>query len=99
MQMILHSGNARTNAYEAIDCVKEKSFERANELLKNAKDELIISQKTHAELLRQMANAENVEMNLLLVHAEDHVSSSEMAVDMANELYMVYEILSGRKVY
>ena len=99
MQMILHSGNARANAYEAIDCLKEKKFEQAKELLKSGKEELLSSQKTHAELLRQTANDENVVPNLLLVHAEDHVSNSEIALDMANELYVVYEILAGRKEY
>lgn len=99
MQMILHSGNARADAYEAIDNVKNKEFDQAKELLDNAKKELLLSQKTHAELLREMASEGDVPTNLLLVHAEDHVSVSEMAIDMAKELYAVYEILAGRKEY
>lgn len=99
MQMILHSGNARADAYEAIDNVKNKEFDKAKELIENAKNELLLSQKTHAELLREMASEEDVETNLLLIHAEDHVSVSEMSIDMAKELYAVYEILAGRKEY
>jgi PTS system cellobiose-specific IIA component len=99
MQMILHSGNARADAYEAIDNVKNKEFDKSKELIENAKKELLFSQKTHAELLREMASEEDVPTNLLLVHAEDHVSVSEMAIDMAKELYAVYEILAGRKEY
>ncbi len=99
MQMILHSGNARADAYEAIDNVKNKEFDKSKELIENAKKELLLSQKTHAELLREMASEEDVPTNLLLVHAEDHVSVSEMAIDMAKELYAVYEILAGRKEY
>ena len=99
MQMILHSGNARAGAYEAIDNVKNKEFDKSKELIENAKKELLLSQKTHAELLREMASEEDVPTNLLLVHAEDHVSVSEMAIDMAKELYAVYEILAGRKEY
>lgn len=99
MQMILHSGNARADAYEAIDLVKNKEFEQASALLENAKKELLESQKTHAELLREMASDENVPTNLLLVHAEDHVASSEIALDMAKELFTVYEILANRKEY
>lgn len=99
MQMILHSGNARADAYEAIDNVKNKEFDKSKELIENAKKELLLSQKTHAELLREMVSEEDVPTNLLLVHAEDHVSVSEMAIDMAKELYAVYEILAGRKEY
>ena len=99
MQMILHSGNARGDAYEAIDDIKNKEFDKAKDLLDNAKKELLMAQKQHAELLREMASDNNVPTNLLLVHAEDHVAGSEMALDMAKELYTVYEILAGRKEY
>ena len=97
MQMILHSGNSRGDSSEAIECLKEKQFDKATELLENAKSELLLAQKTHAELLRTMTNDEA--MNLLLVHAEDHVASSEVVLTMANELFVVYSILNEGKVY
>ena len=99
MQMILHSGNARGDAYEAIREAKKKNFDSSLDLLKHAKQELLLSQKTHAELLREMAAHDNVPASLLLIHAEDHVASSEIALDMAKELYEVYEILANRKEY
>ena len=68
MQMILHSGNSRGDSSEAIECLKEKQFDKATELLENAKSELLLAQKTHAELLRTMTNDEAIPMNLLLVH-------------------------------
>ena len=92
MQMILHSGNSRGDSSEAIECLKEKQLE-------NAKSELLLAQKTHAELLRTMTNDEAIPMNLLLVHAEDHVASSEVVLTMANELFVVYSILNEGKVY
>ena len=95
MQMILHSGNSRGDSSEAIECLKEKQFDKATELLENAKSELLLAQKTHAE----MTNDEAIPMNLLLVHAEDHVASSEVVLTMANELFVVYSILNEGKVY
>lgn len=85
--------------YSAIECLKEKQFDKATELLENAKSELLLAQKTHAELLRTMTNDEAIPMNLLLVHAEDHVASSEVVLTMANELFVVYSILNEGKVY
>ena len=99
MQMILHSGNARGNAYEAIDEIKKKNFDHAVSLLDDEKQELLLSQKTHAQLLREMASQNDVPANLLLIHAEDHVASSEVVCDMAKELFAVYEILAKRKEY
>ena len=67
--------------------------------LRPIKSELLLAQKTHAELLRTMTNDEAIPMNLLLVHAEDHVASSEVVLTMANELFVVYSILNEGKVY
>lgn len=43
--MILHSGNSRGDSSEAIECLKEKQFDKATELLENAKSELLLAQK------------------------------------------------------
>lgn len=100
MEMIMHSGNSRTLSYEAIALVKQKDFELSDLKIKNAKEELLLAQKKHAELLRDMAScAEIPSANLLVVHAEDHISVSEMALDMAKEICELYQVLGGVKQY
>ena len=84
-QLILYSSNARTKAMEAISNAKT-----GNVVLANAKDELLIAQKKHAELLRDMANEEDVETNLLMIHAEDHVFGAQNTLEMANEIVELY---------
>ena len=99
MQMIMHSGNSRNDSCEAIKFVKNKEFEAAEQCLEKSNSELLMAQKEHAKVLREMAESGKMETNLLLVHAEDHVSVSEMALDMARELVDVYKILGGVKKY
>ena len=41
MQMILHSGNSRGDSSEAIECLKEKQFDKATELLENAEYSMV----------------------------------------------------------
>ena len=89
-QLILYSSNARTKAMEAISNAKKGNVVLANDNLKNAKDELLIAQKKHAELLRDMANEEDVETNLLMIHAEDHVFGAQNTLEMANEIVELY---------
>lgn len=93
-ELILHSGNARFLAYEALSFIKSKKDVEAKEKLENAKNELLLAQRKHAEMLRQLANNEQTEINLLLIHAEDHVASSEIALDMAKEIVGLYEIIN-----
>ena len=95
-QLILHSGNARSTAYEALGKVKAKAFEEGCSMLEEAKKELIEAQKQHAQLLRMMANDEQeIDINLLLIHAEDHIASSAVAVEMTGEIIDLYKKLEG----
>lgn len=90
-QLILHSGNARSLAYEALQKVKETQFDEGETLYKQAKDELVEAQKMHAQLLRAMANQEEVDINLLLIHAEDHITSSGIMCEMTREMIDMYK--------
>jgi len=90
-QLILHSGNARSTAYEALQLVKSNAFKEGEKKLSIAKEEMVEAQKLHAKLLRIMANQEELDMNLLLIHAEDHIASSSIAVEMSGELIELYE--------
>lgn len=90
-QLILHSENARSLAHEALQLIKEEKKEEANNKMKEAKKELLEAQKLHAQMLRDMANSEEIKVDLLLIHAEDHVSGSQNCLDMAAEVIAIYE--------
>lgn len=90
-QLILHSGNARSLAYEALQMVKSGSFDEGVAQYLKAKEELIEAKKMHAELLRIMANNEGLDINLLLIHAEDHITSSSMMCEVYEELIDMYK--------
>lgn len=90
-QLILHSGNARSSAYEALESIKHLRKQVGLDKMKEAKTELVIAQKEHAQLLRRFANEETIQVNLLLVHAEDHISSTQVCVELIGELIQMYE--------
>ncbi|WP_418766639.1 PTS lactose/cellobiose transporter subunit IIA [Longicatena caecimuris] len=92
-ELILHSGNARSLAHEALELIKANEKEQAEKKLKEADTELIEAQKLHARFLRDMANNEEIKIDLLMVHAEDHVSGSQTCLEMAKEIVAIYERL------
>lgn len=95
-QLILHSGNARSIAYEALEKAKTEQLEESFSMMEEAKKELIEAQKIHAEMLRIMANdEEEIKIDLLLMHAEDHIASSAVVVDMTKEIITLYQKLEG----
>jgi len=92
MTIILHIGNAKSEAYEALGAVKEGDFEKFDRKYELAKNELRIGHRAHAEMLRKLS-AENrmKDVDLLMIHAEGHLSSTDIAVDMIGELGELYK--------
>ncbi|WP_258049580.1 PTS lactose/cellobiose transporter subunit IIA [Clostridium weizhouense] len=85
-KLIMHSGNARSYAMEAMKEADKGNFDKANELLLEAKEELLNAQKTHSGIIQDEAAGKKVELSLLLIHSEDHLASSTVVVDLAKQI-------------
>ena len=94
MSLIMHSGEAKSNAFEAIQKAKKGCFEEAREKLKLANKDLISAHKSQTEMLTQEAQGEKIELSLLMVHAQDHLMTSLTFIDLAKEVVDVYERLA-----
>ncbi len=87
-EMILHAGNARSEAMEAIYESRSGKMEEAAEHLKNAKDEMGIAHQAQSQLLFKDAE-ERINMGVLLTHALDHMSMASVAYDIAEEIVLL----------
>lgn len=94
--LILHSGNARSLTHEALAMLKTDQQTEAEDKLTEARKELVEAQKMHARFLRDMACGDSVPVDLLLVHAEDHVCSSQLCLEMAEEVAAMYRKFGGQ---
>ena len=94
MSLIMHSGEAKSNASEAIQKAKKSLFEEAHEKLKAADEALVLAHKSQTEMLTQEAQGEKIELSLLMVHAQDHLMTSLTFIDLAKEVVAVYERLN-----
>ena len=93
-QLILHAGNAKSFAMEAIRVAYRNDFDHAEEIMKSANLELTIAHKMQYDLLSDYSNGKQVEVDILLVHAQDHVSGAALMLDMAKEI-----INLNKKIY
>ncbi|MGC6768276.1 PTS lactose/cellobiose transporter subunit IIA [Enterococcus sp. LJL128] len=92
MAIILHAGNAKSSAYEALIEVKQNNHELFDNKYAEAKAEIKLAHKAHAELLRKLSSEDRMkDVDLLLVHAEGHLSATDIAVDMIGELGELYK--------
>ncbi|WP_214811032.1 PTS lactose/cellobiose transporter subunit IIA [Exiguobacterium sp. s127] len=89
--MILHSGNARSTIREAIEVYKEESFEAFGRLLTDAREQLQEAHQIHFGQVQKEASGEPTTLSLLLLHAEDHLMSTQTMLDLTSGLVEMME--------
>ena len=90
-QIISTVGTARSLYIEAIQEAKAGNIEKARELVEEGEKVFVEGHKAHAGLIQQEASGEKVEVQLLLMHAEDQLMSAEAFKIIANEFIDLYE--------
>lgn len=98
MGLIMHGGDAKSSAMEAIYAAKAGNFDVAEEKLSDADDALGNAHKSQTNLLTQEASGDSVEISLLLVHGQDHLMNAITFKDLAQEIIDVYRKLDGEDV-
>jgi PTS system cellobiose-specific IIA component len=93
MQIILHAGNGRTKAQEAIGHAKEKNFESARVCLKEAKDNIVMAHKSQTSIIQNEAAGKSYAPCLLFTHAQDHLMTISSEVSMTRDLIDLFELV------
>lgn len=95
MGLIIHSGNAKSEAMEAIESAKNGDIEHAMSKLDIAGDALVEAHHAQTEMLTKEAQGEAAEITLLTVHSQDHLMTSIAFCDLAREVVGVYEYIQA----
>jgi cellobiose PTS system EIIA component len=75
-EIILHAGNARAEAYDALRAAQAGDFVKAQEHMKRAEEEVRIAHRVQSEMIQQEVQGKKVEVTLLFVHAQDHLMTA-----------------------
>ncbi len=93
--IILHAGNARSLAMEAIELAKNKEIEQAHQKIEAAEQEFTEAHHVQTKLLQQEATGENQNISIILIHAQDHLMTSMVVKDMALVIIDLYKDIKG----
>ena len=86
MGIIMHGGNAKGLAFQAIQQAKEGNFEEAEKSLAESNNELREAHDVQTEMLTKEAQGEHTEVDLYMVHAQDHLMNAITFKDLAVEV-------------
>lgn len=95
--LIATAGNSKGKAFEAIEAAREHRFDDARQLIAESDDEFKGAHKLQFSLLQQEAKNQPVDVNIILVHAQDHLTMAMVARDLAEELVEVYTQIADFK--
>lgn len=96
MSLIAGAGDSKSYSMEAIIHAKEGSFAEARTCIEKAKAAMVETHDVQMELIREEMQGNKSELTLLMVHAQDHLTSAMLMRDMASEFIDLYEKLAKK---
>ena len=91
INLIVNAGSARSSAIEAIQYAKAGDIEKAEESLGNAKEAVNEAHHSQTEMIQAEIRGEKAPLSLLMVHAQDHYMTSQLAKDLIETLIEVLD--------
>lgn len=90
-ELIGVAGDSKAESMSAIESCKQGDFEAARQHLKAADESMLKAHDSQTSMLQQEALGNHVETNIMLVHAQDHLTMATVARDMAEQFLDLYE--------
>lgn len=92
-QIILSSGEGRALTQEAYVAMRNNDFETAEGKLAAASDTFVSAHHAQTEFLQAFASGEDITMDILMVHAQDHLMTGMAMREVALEMLALYKRL------
>ncbi len=93
-QIITYAGDAASSAMESIEASSEYKFDDAERLIKLANKSYIDCHQIQTDMFTNEANGKKNDVNILLVHAQDHITMANLKIEAAKQMLKLY-----RKIY
>ena len=92
-QLISLAGSAKSKCYESLKSIENGNREDYELKIEEAGKLFIQAHKIHAELIAKEAAGDSVDLNLLLVNAEDQLAAAEMSKDYISQMAKLYDVI------
>ncbi len=90
-EIILNSGNARAIVHEAFDAMRQGDYELAQKKLDEANEEFLKAHQSQTDLLQEYASGTEIKVEIIMVHAQDHLMTTMTLREMAIEMLELYK--------
>ena len=91
INLIVNAGSARSSAIEAIQYAKAGDLEKAEESINAGKESVNEAHHAQTEMIQAEIRGEKTPLNLLMVHAQDHLMCALVVIDLAQEFVAIWQ--------
>lgn len=91
MVIIGNAGDGKALAFEGLEAAKGGDFEKAAQLLKDGDKTAAEAHHAQTELLTAEAGGEKLELDILTIHAQDHLMTGMLAQELLKEMVEMYK--------
>lgn len=95
-EIILHSGSSRTMIHEAFEMMRNKEFKGAASKLDEANEKVILAHQSQTDLMKQYSSGEAINIDIIMVHAQDHLMTTMTLREVALEMLYLYEKIEDK---
>ncbi len=89
MNVILNACSGRDKVDSAFACMSSFRFDEAEQLLKEAEQDITKAHNAQTEIIQRQAGGEDTEYSLLFIHAQDTLMTSNSELRIAQNILPV----------
>ena len=97
MNIILHAGNSHDYFNEAMNLAEKGDFEKVDELLKKADEELVEAHRIQTKMIQDAIEEEDPNMTVLFIHAQDTLMTIQTESHLTKRLISLYSKLNSKE--
>lgn len=90
-EIVAYAGDARSSLLEAIKCAKKGEFDKIDDLVKDAQENLNIAHAKQTEMLALDAQGKDLEIGFIMIHAQDHLMTTMLLKDIVYDICEIYK--------
>jgi len=94
-ELIIASGDARTLVHQGFEQMRLSNIKGAESLLQEANVSLIKGHRIQSKMLQAYASGTSFTCDILLIHAQDHLMTTMTLREVALEMLVMYQKMSG----
>lgn len=91
-EIIAAAGEARSLSFGALEAAKTGDFDTCDQLLQQAEEASLRAHQIQTSLLVREANGDHTPVDVMLVHAQDHLMCAMLAGELINEIIELHRI-------